>query len=70
MFRRWFRLVFAKRTPGRCVVCGCTVTNPCHNPKAGLCWWWDANETLCSHCAKKEIFKDPQTTHRINDRPR
>ena len=63
---RALRLVFAKRTPGRCVVCGCTWDDPCYNPEVGTCWWWDANETVCSHCADKRIFRDPDTDHRIN----
>ena len=60
---RLLRLVFAPRTSGVCRVCGCTMTNPCHNPKHGPCWWADAEETICSHCYHKEIFKDPATIH-------
>lgn len=63
---RLYRLLFAKRVRGVCRVCGCTLMNPCHSPQAGCCWWWDAEETLCSHCADKRIFNDPQTVHCIN----
>lgn len=66
MTRRWFRLVFATPTPGVCRVCGCTMTNPCYNPTHGFCWWADAEETICSHCYHKEIFKDPATEHCVN----
>ena len=64
--KRLYRLVFARRRPGVCSVCGCTMFNPCHNPKYGYCWWHDAEETVCSHCANKEIFLDPATEHCIN----
>lgn len=68
--KRWFRLVFAKRTQGVCRVCGCTMYDPCYSPGQGYCWWWDADETLCSHCASKEIFSNPKTIHCVNsDRP-
>lgn len=63
---RILRLVFAKRTPGVCRVCGCTMTDPCYNPGYGSCWWADADETICSHCYHKEIFKDPATEHCVN----
>lgn len=66
MTKRWFRLVFAKRTPGVCRVCGCTMYDPCCSPTEGTCWWWDAYDTLCSHCASKEIFRNPKTVHCVN----
>lgn len=51
---------------GICRVCGCTMDNPCYNPKAGFCWWTDESETLCSHCYG--IFKnDPATVHRVKN---
>lgn len=65
--QRLYRLVFAKRETGVCRVCGCTHDNPCHNPDFGTCWWWDAEETICSHCADRRIFNDPQTSHCVND---
>lgn len=64
--KRWFRLVFAKRTPGICRICGCTMYDPCYSPEHGYCWWWDAEETLCSHCADKRIFQKPNTIHCVN----
>lgn len=69
MMKRWQKLVFAKRTPGVCRVCGCTERNACYHPDYGSCWWWDAEETLCSHCAIKHIYKDPLTLHRVKDKP-
>ena len=63
---RLLQLVFAPRISGVCRVCGCTMTNPCYNPRNGACWWWDAKETLCSHCAIRHIFNDPRTKHCIN----
>lgn len=64
--KRLYRLIFAKRQSGVCRVCGCTMSNPCYNPEYGYCWWQDAQETLCSHCAEKEIFSDPNTVHCVN----
>lgn len=78
--RRWWRLHFAKRTPGVCRVCGCTNEDPCYNPDYGCCWWddekmtlyygccWWADEkmTLCSHCAEKSIALDPRTKRCVN----
>ena len=26
---------------GVCKICGCTDTDPCHNPTHGNCWWVD-----------------------------
>ena len=61
--------------PGVCRVCGCTMSNPCHHPLYGTCWWVDEEYTLCSHCADKvmargrqvSISTDPNTRHCIND---
>ena len=64
---RLYRLIFAKRERGVCRICGCTWDNPCYNPDFGCCWWWDAEETICSHCADKAIFRDPRTDHCVND---
>ena len=64
---RLYRLIFAKRETGVCRVCGCTMHNPCYNPRNGACWWWDAEETICSHCADRGIFNDPNTVHCVND---
>ena len=64
---RLYRLIFAKRETGTCVVCGCTWNNPCYNPEVGCCWWQDAKETICSHCAVRGIFNDPNTVHCVND---
>lgn len=66
--QRLYRLIFAKREAGTCVVCGCTMHNPCYNPAVGTCWWRNAAETLCSHCADTRLFNDPETVHCINDR--
>lgn len=60
---------------GVCRVCGCTESNPCYHPLYGICWWVDAEHTLCSHCAdtviihgrKVSISNDPNTRHCIND---
>ena len=65
--QRLYRLIFAKRDAGTCVVCGCTWDNPCYNPEVGCCWWQDAKETICSHCADRGIFNDPNTVHCVND---
>lgn len=65
-FRRWWRLTFARRTPGTCVVCGCTETDPCFTPGIGFCWWADERETVCSHCYHKDIFNNPDTVHCVN----
>lgn len=54
---------------GVCRVCGCTETDPCYNPLHGFCWWADATETICSHCASKEIAEDPFTCHCVNSTP-
>jgi len=64
--QRLWRLAYRKREPGKCVVCGCTMTNPCWHPKYGYCWWYDKNETVCSHCCSTEIFTDPSTVHCVN----
>ena len=56
-------------TYGICKVCGCTDTNPCHNPKFGFCWWHDEKHTVCSHCADAEIAHDKGTVHCVNDIP-
>ena len=48
---------------GVCKVCGCTLKDPCFNPRYGTCWWWDETHELCSHCADKEIAEDPETVH-------
>ena len=53
--------------PGICRVCGCSEDNPCFNPKHGYCGWADETQTLCSHCANKEIAEDPETIHCVND---
>lgn len=66
-FRRWWRMHFVKRTPGICVVCGCTLMDPCWHPHFGYCWWHDRNMTICSHCANPDIFNDPETVHCVND---
>ena len=54
--------------PGVCRVCGCTEENPCFNPKYGYCTWADNTQTICSHCADKNIADDPQTKHCVNDK--
>ena len=54
---------------GICRACGCTVTNPCHNPKFGFCWWADLEHTICSHCSDEEIRNDSLTVHCVNDHP-
>ena len=54
---------------GTCRVCGCTEGHACTNPTHGNCWWVDASETLCSHCALPEIADDPFTFHPNHDRP-
>lgn len=69
-FRRWWRMHFVKRTPGICVVCGCTETSPCLYWRHGVaqpCWWHDRDMTICSHCADPKIFNDPETVHCINN---
>ena len=48
---------------GICKVCGCTENDPCFNPKHGACWWVDDSHELCSHCADKDIYNDPETIH-------
>ena len=63
---RLYRLIFARRRAGTCRVCGCTWDNPCYSPEAGYCCWWDEGETLCSHCASREIFDNPDTVHCVN----
>ncbi len=35
-------------TPGRCRVCGCTEETACDLGAGFLCWWVDADHTLCS----------------------
>ncbi|MBQ6780241.1 MAG: hypothetical protein IJP62_03300 [Treponema sp.] len=55
--------------PKKCKKCGCTFSNPCYNPKVGFCWWVDASETLCSHCADESIRDDKDTVHRVCDIP-
>lgn len=53
---------------GTCRVCGCTETSPClywRNGVAQPCWWFDASETLCSHCAIPEIADSPDTVRPI-----
>ncbi len=35
-------------TPGRCRVCGCTQEQACDLGAGFLCWWVDAEYTLCS----------------------
>lgn len=52
--------------PGICRVCGCTEHDPCFHPNYGTCWWVDEEQTLCSHCADKEIVNDLLTEHCIN----
>ncbi len=64
--KRLLRLVFAPRRPGVCRVCGCTEDDPCFNPVYRYCWWHDAEMTICSHCANKDIFNDPTTVHCVN----
>jgi len=64
---RLHRLIFAKRISGVCRVCGCTWNDPCYNPKYGMCWWWDDKESVCSHCANKRIFNDPDTRHCVRN---
>lgn len=54
---------------GVCKVCGCTDTDPCYNPYKGFCWWNDDSHELCSHCANKEIYNDPETVHCVNSSP-
>ena len=58
-----------KEKKGICKICGCTMNNPCFNPKAGFCWWADESETICSHCALPELKHDPSTVHKVNDIP-
>lgn len=64
--KRLLRLWFAKKEPGTCRVCGCTMTDPCWNPGVGFCWWADAEETICSHCAHADLFDAPETVHCVN----
>lgn len=52
--------------PGRCCICGCTWNDPCHSPGHGCCAWVDETETVCTHCAEKEIFDCPETRHCVN----
>ncbi len=40
--------VLVSTTPGRCRVCGCTENTPCSLGAGFLCWWVDADHTLCS----------------------
>ena len=54
---------------GVCKVCGCTDNNPCFHPGVGYCWWVDDNHELCSHCADKTIYDDPETVHCVNSTP-
>ena len=56
-------------TYGICKVCGCSMNNPCYNPKHGFCWWNDECETICSHCADETIKNDKETVHCVNDVP-
>ncbi|MBQ9624089.1 MAG: hypothetical protein IJR39_12260 [Treponema sp.] len=58
-----------KSQSGICKVCGCSMNNPCYNPKQGFCWWADESETLCSHCESKSIKDDKETVHCVNDIP-
>lgn len=51
---------------GVCKVCGCTDADPCYNPKKGYCWWADDGHELCSHCANKGVYNDPETVHCVN----
>ena len=34
--------------PGKCRVCGCTETTPCHL-EDGPCAWFDREKTLCTN---------------------
>lgn len=54
---------------GVCKVCGCTENDPCYHPGWGCCWWVDDNHELCSHCADKTIYDDPETVHCVNSTP-
>lgn len=58
-----------KEKKGVCKICGCTMNNPCFNPKVGFCWWADESETICSHCALPELKHDSSTVHKVNDIP-
>ena len=51
---------------GICKVCGCSDKDPCFSPNWGHCWWVDNTHELCSHCANKEIYFDPDTVHCVN----
>ena len=64
-----YRYTFELCKRGTCRVCGCTESHACTNPTHGNCWWVDASETLCSHCALPEIADDPFTFHPNHDRP-
>jgi hypothetical protein len=41
----------AQRTPGICVVCGCTEKDPCHADSEPCAWADGEGETICSRCA-------------------
>ena len=63
-----YRYTFELCRRGTCRVCGCTETSPCLYWRHGVaqpCWWFDASETLCSHCAIPEIADSPDTIHAI-----
>ncbi len=51
---------------GVCKKCGCTETDPCHNPEQVYCWWVDETHELCSHCADPKIANDLNTHHCVN----
>lgn len=53
--------------PGTCKICGCTMYNPCYNPKVGFCWWINESKTICSHCSIPLLKKSPDTIHKVND---
>lgn len=67
-----YRYTFELCRRGTCRVCGCTETSPCLYWRHGVaqpCWWFDASETLCSHCAIPEIADSPDTIHAIKQQP-
>lgn len=55
--------------PGTCKICGCTMYNPCYNPKFGFCWWINESNTICSHCSIPLLKNSPKTIHKVNDAP-
>ena len=55
--------------PGRCRVCGCTETTPCHLEHGEPCAWFDREKTLCTNlmCIGKVPMCDLEQLHLAED---